>query len=149
MARLNSRDWLIYQSIKSHTANDEKGYATQREIYEDVTDSMPDSLQWNGERSHDPCFPIWSTVRKLNASPEVEKIIIIDDFKYYLATKEEAEGYMDKLREEAIRKLRRVSEISHKYGMDGQGKLLSCQDVEITDKSKAREFVESFVGAGQ
>lgn len=146
MTKLNSRDWLIYRIIRKHTSEDPKGYATQKEIFDEVNGEMPGSLRWvSNKGTHDPCFPIWSTVSKLNQSPEIEKIIVIDDFKYYLATKEEAERYIENLKDQAMRKLKRASSIMRKYGMDGQGKLLSCQGNEIGEGSKAREFTEAFL----
>lgn len=136
MKRLTDRERLIYSSIEAHSFNDAKGYATQREIYEDVTSVMgPNEIQWNeNARSHDHCFPIWSAVSRINQSPEVDRIVIIDGFRYYIATKEEAQSYIDNLRDSALRKLKRASDIRRKYRLDGQGSISqSGEDVEFRE----------------
>ena len=124
MAALSERERLIYSIVESHTRGDPKGYCTQRELVDEVNASMPGELQWNDSpKSHDHCFPVWSAVRAINASPEVDKIVIVDNFRYYLATKEEAKAYIEELKEDAMRKLKRASDVIRKYRMDGQGDL--------------------------
>lgn len=121
---LTDREKLIYSIISAHTVADSKGYATQREIFEEVNYEMPGELQWNeSSKSHDHCFPIWHAVTRINSSDEVDKIVIIDDFRYRLATEEEAKEYISELKSQALRKLKRVSDIMRKYRMDGQGDL--------------------------
>lgn len=122
MRPLSERERLIYSIIASHSESDPKGFATQREVVDEVNAAMPDELQWNEcPKSHDHCFPIWSAVAAINASDEVEKIVIADNFTYRLATKEEAKAYIEALKESAMRKLKRASDVIRKYKVDGQG----------------------------
>ena len=80
MAALSERERLIYSIVESHTHKDPKGYCTQRELVDEVNALMPDELQWNDSpKSHDHCFPVWSAVRAINASPEVDKIVIVEE----------------------------------------------------------------------
>lgn len=121
---LTDRERLIYSIIAWHSANDPKGYATQKEIVDEVNSAMPGELRWNeGSASHDHCFPIWQAIARINQSDEAEKIVIMDDFRYWLATAGEARHYAECLRSSALKKLRRASDIMRKYRMDGQGDL--------------------------
>lgn len=71
--------------------------------------------------AHDLCPAINSDVHAINNS-NYEKIIVIDNFTYYLATKEEAKKYLMKLWKSIIPKIKRANRIAYKYNLDGQEK---------------------------
>lgn len=147
--KLTTLDWRVYESIKSHTLHDEKGYASQEDIINDVNSQCGEGENFlrrtYNPNSHDICPSLWVSIAKINDSPEVEKIVVIDRFRYYLATEEDADKYIASLIDGAKRKLKRAYTIKRKLLMDGQGKLISCQGKEIGTDSKAREFVEATV----
>jgi hypothetical protein len=61
-------------------------------------------------------------------------------------SKKEAEKYfLDGRKKAALRILKRYWIAMDKIDRDGQGKLLSDQEREITKQSRAKEFYESFI----
>lgn len=143
--RLTPRQWATYNLIKEASSRGEK--VSIEEIVANYHESAHKggySLS-TGVGSHDICCGVWQDVTKINASTEVEKIIIVDNFTYRLATEEEALEYYSEMRAKALRALVRANAIKRKIKADGQGKLISCQGVAIDGDSKARPFVESFV----
>ncbi len=145
MERLNSRQWATYNFIKSHS---ELGQAvTQQAIYANYPiEAHKDGYSWaKGENTHDRCLKVWEDVHAINASSEVEKIIVMDAFTYRLATEEEAGEYYAKLQERALKALVRAYNVKRKIKADGQGKLISCQGNPIDEESHARRFVEAFM----
>lgn len=143
--KLTPRQWATYNLIKEASS---KGVSVS---IEEIVANYHESAHKGGYAistsvgSHDICGNVWRDVVAINASAEVEKIIIIDNFTYRLATEEEAEEYYADLRTKALRALQRASAIKHKIRKDGQGKLISCQGKAIDDDSTAREFVEAFL----
>lgn len=143
--KLTPRQWATYNLIKDASSRGEK--VSIEEIVANYHESAHKggySLS-TGVGSHDICGGVWQDVTKINASTEVEKIIIIDNFTYRLATEEEAQEYYAEMRDKALRALVRANAIKRKIKADGQGKLISYQGVAIDEDSKARPFVESFV----
>lgn len=144
--RLTPRQWATYNLIKEASSRGEK--VSIEEIVANYHESAHKggySLS-TGVGSHDICGGVWKDVTAINASTEVEKIIIIDNFTYRLATEEEALAYYSEMRTKALRAIVRANAIKRKIKADGQGKLISCKGAAIDGDSKARPFVESFVG---
>lgn len=145
MEKMNNRQWAAYNLIKSRS---EMGQSvSQREICDNYSiDYHFDGYSWaKGSNTHDKCLKVWQDVHFINASSEVEKIIVMDKFTYRLATEEEAREYFAKLQERAVKAFVRASNVRRKIKADGQGKLVSCQGNEIDEESKARRFVEAFM----
>ena len=139
-SKLSPRHWALYRLIKS---NSEAGLeTTQEEIC-----SVIDGFNYNdSEKVHDHCPTIWTAIKDINLSNEVEKIIIYKDFKAHLAhSQEELDEYLDDKWNELAPRLVRYWFLKKKASMDGQGKLLSDQLRPIDDDSRARAFVESFL----
>lgn len=148
--KLTPRQWATYNLIKNASSWGD------RVTIKDIIDNYPECPSHKDGykaskvlKPHDPCSAVWGDITAINASPEVEKIIIIDNFTYRLATAEEAEAYYVELREKAMRALVRAYNVKEKMRKDGQGKLISCQDEPINNASMARRFVEAFVGEGE
>lgn len=145
MEKLNSRQWATYNLIKENSL---KGQATaQKEVCDNYpAETRKDGYVWaKGANTHDRCLKVWHDVHAINASSEVEKIIVMDNFTYRLATEEEAGEYYAKLQERALKALVRAYNVKRKIKADGQGKLISCQGELIDDESKARRFVQAFM----
>lgn len=142
--KLTPRQWATYNLIKEASSRGESV------PIEEIVANYPESAHEGGYSlsrgagSHDICKGVWTDITALNASTEIEKIIIIDNFTYRLATEAEAEAYYERLQNKAIRALVRAYAIKTKMRKDGQGKLVSCQGKAIDCESTARRFVEAF-----
>ena len=144
MEKMNTRQWATYNLIKT---NSEKGIqTTQADVCENYSLSThADGYSWaKGKNTHDRCLQVWKDVHFINASSEVEKIIVMDKFTYRIATEEEAKEYYAKLEEKAVRAFMRAYNVHKKIKANGQGKLISCQGKAIDEESTARRFVEAF-----
>ena len=149
---LTPRQWWLYGYIKAYNERFPDKWLTQRDI---VTANNVDVLYPHDDRyhisdnpnAHDKCISIWLDVAAINRSMEVDKIILINDNTYKMPTsKEEAEKYfLDDRKKAALRILKRYWIAIDKVNRDGQGKLVSDQEREITKQSRAKEFYESFI----
>ena len=142
--KLTPRQWATYNLIKN--ASSEGGSVSIEQIIASysASDHKDGYIASRGAKTHDPCSAVWCDITAINASSEVEKIIIIDNFTYRLATEQEAWDYYADLQARAIRALIRAHNIKNKIRKDGQGKLISCQGSPIDEESRARRFVEAF-----
>ena len=112
----------------------------------EICEFMPDVYTLNGKESNfSNCPTLYKDIDIINASTEVEKIIIKDNNNFKLATKEEARRYADKMKERAIKVFKKYWDVERKIANDGQGKLVSCQNEAIDETSQARHFVETFI----
>ena len=149
---LTPRQWWLYGYIKAYNERFPDKWLTQRDI---VTANNVDVLYPHDDRyhisdnpnAHDKCISIWQDVAAINRSMEVDKIILINDNTYKMPTsKEEADTYfLNGRKKAALRILKRYWIAMEKIDRDGQGKLLSDQEREITKQSRAKEFYESFI----
>lgn len=142
--KLNTRQWTTYNLISRNTHAGHKTTIGEIIGHYPITD-YEDGYTFAKKSSHDPCKMVWKDIITINASSEIEKIIIIDNFTYRLATEEEAKAYYERLRLKALKAMARAYCVKMKIKADGQGKLISCHGDPIDDESKARRFVEAFM----
>ena len=136
---LTPEEWSLYRLIKYNSEVLDKR-TTQKEICEKL------GLTYNDDpKAHDPCPKVWTMIKNLNESNEIEKVIISFNFEYWLGNEQETKVYLDKLWTDLAPRLRRYWLYLQKINKDGQGKLLSNQLNPIDEESQAREFVESFL----
>lgn len=119
---MTARQWSLYNFLSS----DPGRWFTQREICDNVEGYT------YFERNNDSCPSIRDDKLVINASPEVDKIVVMKNYCFKIGT-------VDEYRQERAKHIRRlknqVQEIQNmdfKYDRDGQGKLVG-------------EFYESFV----
>lgn len=144
---MTSLEWAIYNTIK------EKGTLTQKGLASLVNERLGyKALNYNDKATNckndekgDHCKQLQNLVTSINASPDIEKMIVVKNYTYKLGTEEECLEYALKLKEKAMRLLKRYGDIMIKYGKNDQGKLVSCQGKQIDGTSTARPFVEAFV----
>lgn len=132
---MTTRQWELYKLLR---AQPDKWFS-QKEICEHVEGYT------YIERNNDCCPAIRNDKLAINASSEIDKIVVMKNYQFKIATYEE---YFEERRKHISRLKNQVKElqnIDYKYHMNGQGKLLSNQGVEIDGKSKARRFFETFV----
>ena len=136
---LTSEEWALYRLIKYNSEVLDRR-TTQKEICEKL------GLTYNDDpKAHDHCPKVWTLIKNLNESNEIEKVIISFNFEYWLSNEAETKVYLDKLWTDLAPRLRRYWLYLQKINKDGQGKLLSTQLNPIDEDSQAREFVESFL----
>lgn len=136
---LNPRQWGLYHLIKGATMRGETL------TIKNICEIMPDEYQYSpSEKNYSNCPTIYKDIDVINASFEVEKIIIKNNNNIKIATEEEAIAEATKIQIRALKLLRKYWEIYGKISADGQGKLISCQNKVIDEDSKARPFIEAF-----
>ena len=136
---LTPQEWELYRLIKYNSEVLDRR-TTQKEICEKL------GLTYNDDpKAHDHCPKVWTMIKNLNESNEIEKVIISFNFEYWLGNEAETKVYLDKLWTDLAPRLRRYWLYLQKINKDGQGKLLSTQLNPIDEDSQAREFVESFL----
>ena len=137
--KLKPSEWELYRLIKYNSEVLDRR-TTQKEICEKL------GLTYNDDpKAHDHCPKVWTMIKNLNESNEIEKVIISFNFEYWLGNEAETKVYLDKLWTDLAPRLRRYWLYLQKINKDGQGKLLSTQLNPIDEDSQAREFVESFL----
>lgn len=138
--KLKPSEWELYRLIK-YNSEVLNRRTTQREICDKILE-----YKWNDDpKAHDHCSSIWTAIKNLNESDEIEKIIISFNFEYWLGNEAETKVYLDTKWADLAPRLKRYWLYLQKINKDGQGKLLSAQLQPIDDESQAREFVESFL----
>ena len=150
--KLTPRQWWLHDYILAMNTKYPKRWLTQTEIVDalncDLSYPHDDRYQLSpNPMAHDKCISIWQDVAAINRSMEVDKIILINVNSYKMPTsKEEADTYfLNGRKKAALRILKRYWIAMEKIDRDGQGKLLSDQEREITKQSRAKEFYESFI----
>jgi len=97
------------------------------------------------ECNYSNCPALYKDIDEINASYEIEKIIIKDNNNFHLGTEEQCIAYAEKLRSQALKQLKKYWKIERKIQHNGYGKIISTKGDPITEDSKARTFVESFI----
>ena len=83
---------------------------------------QPDGYKYVN-RPNDKCSAIWKDIEVIRKSKQFNKVIITKKYKYKIATFEEAENYVESLKINALKKLKRASEIEKLIDLDGQTRL--------------------------
>ena len=140
---LTPRQWALYRLIKQNTEQGRK--TTQREICVVV-----EGYEWNEKdgNTHDHCVSIWNDLngaKGLNFSPEIQKIVITENFEYWIGDREEVADYLNSLWKELMPRLIRYWKLKAKQKEDGQGQIFSCHGELIDDDSAARGYIEAFL----
>lgn len=133
--KLTSRQWCLYNLLKAEPNK----WFTQKEICEAIPDY---NYQ---ERNNDRCPNIRSDKIAINASIEVDKIVVMKNYCFKIANEEE---FLEERRKHINRLKNQKCEIENmdfKYRNNGQVKLLSNKGDVIDEKSRARNFFETFV----
>ena len=131
----------LYNMIKEATLEGRK--ITVKEICE----RMPEYYYLNEkECNYSNCPNLYKDVDYLNHA-KFSKIICKDNGGFFLANKEEALVYEEKLHNEALKAFAEYWTIHRKIEADGQGTFIDANGNVIEEKSKAKRFIESFVEA--
>lgn len=145
MNQLTPKEWALYRILKENTANNKPL------SIKEICDLLPDYFKLgksNGGDKNTNCSAIYKAIDTINNSTEVEKIIIVDNNRIYLGNEQQTKEYASKLKVRALKQFKKYWNVVNKSQVDGQGKLVSCQNNVIDKASRARDFVESFVKEG-
>lgn len=144
--KLTTRQWRLYELLVAVAEANEKRWVNKVEIAEFVNLYVDDKYYINeSETTHDICSTINMDRIAINNSLEVDKIILIKNNEFKIATEEEAIKLEQELHNQAMKLLTRKSTLEAKRLRNNQGKILSNQLKPIDDKSKAQPFHEAFV----
>ena len=115
----------IYEYLMGAYVEDDSIWVSQEELIE----AFPE-LTICKTTSHDKCSRLWNIIQEINN--EVEQIIIIDSFKYKIATREESEKYLDhEWKNRIVPKLSRYYQKVRKIKKDGQFDFLKDRFLEV------------------
>lgn len=141
---LNSRQWWLYNTLGCHAGE----WMTEKEICSLCPRSkFGEPYEYKDNAKGSKCSTIWYDMQAINESYQVDKLIITKDRKYKMAeSEEELNGeYAEAMREKAVRALIRYSILKRKAKADGQGKLVTLHGDQMTEESKARMFIETYI----
>ena len=134
---MTTRQWKLYNLLKTEPDK----WFSQKEIADAI-----EGYEYK-ERENDRCPTIRDDKNEINASLEVDKIIVMKNYKFKIGTKEE---YLEE-RKKHVRRLKQqvkiIQDFDFKVNRDGHGKLISNKGEVIDEKSKARRFFETFLSS--
>lgn len=137
---METKLWELYNFIKDRSLN------KIQTTVQDICIFFPEYYTLNAkECNYSNCPTLYKDIDEINASYELEKIIIKDNNNFQLGTEDQCMRYAQKLRNQAFKQLKKYWNIERKIQHNGKGKLLSLKGDIITEQSKARTFVESFI----
>lgn len=136
MKELTSRHWRLYELLKEN----EGKWISQLFIFNSMRDFYKE-YGVNENNFHDSFVRvrIGRDILDLNNSDMIHKLILTGNRGVKIATKEEYERWSNLKWASIKRMIKRLAWKDHKAGRDGQMKL------KFDDKSKAKDFYESFV----
>lgn len=111
----------------------------------EICERMPDYYYLNEkECNYSNCPNLYKDIDYLNHA-KFRKIICKDNGGFFLANEDEAKVYEEKLLTEAKKAFAEYWTIHRKIEMNGQGVFIDADGKVIDEKSKAKQFIESFV----
>ena len=113
---------------------------------EDITYQMREFYEFEDrDGNHSNCPQLYEDINIINESYEIEKIIATDNNNFHLLSEEAAQEYANKLKTQALKRLRKYWNIQKKIDNNGLQKFISTKGDPIDEQSKARHFVEAFL----
>ena len=109
---------------------------------ETIARAFPHVYNFKSQKgNYSNCPLLYQHIDELNASNEIDKIIIKDNNKFKLGTEQEAIDYYNKMIGKAMRLLVKASVVKRKISKNGQAKLID-NDFNYNDPLS---FTESFI----
>ena len=135
MEKLNTRQFRLYDLLVAVAKADPVRWVDKLEIADYLGN---DYYTINtSKHAHDVCSTMNLDRITINNSLEVDKIILIKDNTFKIATEQEAIQLEEELYNQAMKLLERKSMLVAKRLRNNQGKVLSNQLNPIDDKSRA------------
>ena len=141
MSELTSRQWRFYNYLKEQAVLNQNRWVGKEEIHFAL---LGDYKLNNHAKSHDICAAMNSDMMAINRSEVIEKLIILKNNEFKIATEQEAREYIEKHRKQIENHAKRINKLVYKLRKNGQYELLSNSNVPM-DQSQGREYVETFI----
>ena len=139
---LTTRQWALLNLLKQNSFAEHRK-TSQKEICDKLAKYGYKWRETSGE-NHDHCSTIWNDIATINLSYDTDKLIISDNYEYWLGNEEETLDFIDGLWNDLEPRLVRYWAYLKKVKRNGQGQLLSRRLEPIGENSKARDFIESY-----
>lgn len=137
---LTPRQQALYDLLIAVSETNPERWVSKFEIAEHLNEYYKLRLD---EKTHDVCVTMNLDRIAINASLEKDKIILVKDNEFKIATEEEARELEQELFSQALKLLKRMSLIKAKRLRDKQGALL---DEELKLIEEELKFHETFKG---
>ena len=142
---MTNRQWAFYRYLKEQNEIDPNRWISKEEIYWGTLGLKGVDYRLNeSPKVHDICSTMNADMEAINNDEVIEKLVILNDNHFKIATELEALEYIEKLEERARKISIRKNRLVYKFKKHGQYKLLSNKNVPI-DESSGREYVEAFI----
>ena len=142
VSHLTTRQWALLNLLKQNSFAEHRK-TSQKEICDKLAKYGYKWRETSGE-NHDHCSTIWNDVAAINLSYDTDKLIISDNYEYWLGNEEETLDFIDGLWNDLEPRLVRYWAYLKKVKRNGQGQLLSRRLEPIGENSKARSYIESY-----
>ena len=143
MKNLNTRQFRLYDLLVAVAKADPVRWVDKLEIADYLGN---DYYTINtSKHAHDVCSTMNLDRITINNSLEVDKIILVKDNKFKVATEDEAIELEQELHSQAMKLLGRMTFIQEKRRRNNQGKVLSNQLNPIDENSRAEKYHETFI----
>lgn len=145
--KLTPRQWHLVTLLSLCAERDPNRWLTQEEIIESYSIAEHKDGYYSNEslKAHDKCSAIWNDINAIQFSGDTRKIIIQKDFKYKIASEEEALDYISFYEKKAKIASKRMSQLKRKFKKHNQGTLFDNRANPIKDGSSAKTFIQAFV----
>lgn len=141
MSELTSRQWRFYNYLKEQAVLNQNRWVGKEEIHFAL---LGDYELNDSPKAHDICATMNKDMMDINRSEKIEKLIILKNNEFKIATEQEAREYIEKHRKQIENHAKRINKLVYKLRKNGQYKLLSNDNVPM-DQSQGREYVETFI----
>ena len=143
MKKLNTRQFRLYDLLVAVAETNPDRWVDKFEIADYIG---KEHYQINySDTTHDVCSTMNLDRIALNNSLEGDKIILVKDNKFKVATEDEAIELEQELHSQAMKLLGRMTFIQEKRRRNNQGKVLSNQLNPIDENSRAEKYHETFI----
>lgn len=140
--KLTPRQWRLLDLIK-HNSFEEHRKTTQKEVCDKLAEHGYVWKETSGE-NHDHCTAVWQDIAAINLSYETDKLIISDNYEYWIGDAEETMAFLDDLWKKLSPRLVRYWAFLKKVERDGQCLIFDRKGQAIDEDSQARAFIESY-----
>jgi len=139
---LSNRQWALLNLLKQNSFAEHRK-TSQKEICDKLAKYGYKWKETSGE-NHDHCSTIWNDIAAINLSYDTDKLIISDNYEYWLGNEEETLDFIDGLWSDLAPRLIRYWAYLKKAQRNGQGLLIDRKGNVIDENSQARAFIESY-----
>lgn len=127
---ISTRQWALYNYLNKCFEENPNRWVSPEEIYNNVPGYIWDY------KAYDKCKGIRNDKKFLNSQDEKDKIIVMRDRNFKIATQEEAKYEIGQHYRRLIEQRAEIDNMKRKYKLDGYFKLLNNRGEEMTENCK-------------